>query len=205
MSSYGKKAKSAWDDNTQAPSGMVGNPFAGARMPQGFGQTINKAGGDISDEWGRTRRDPTNAGYIAASVLLPGVAPLVAAGAGARGVDRAGGMAEIEHDWNRQLSPRYAKNYRQDRRRARNDANTAARMQRQDNYFSGLAGGGAGVSSEIEAYNSVIAQFAAQQQALKQQNSQNTMQSLGSVMQLLAMLYGGGGGGGMPPAAGGGF
>lgn len=159
---------------------------------QGTNAAVGKAFGDVGGEWERVKADPwKTARYAGLATLYPVLGPGVAAAGVAKEVDNAGGMAEIEHHWNTQLSPRYAKNYRQDRRQARSDAETAARMQRQDNYFSGLAGGGAGLSAEIEAYNQIIAQFAAQQQQLKMQNSQNTQQSLGALFQLLAMLGGG--------------
>lgn len=100
----------------------------------------------------------------------------------------ARGATGLWHHGNMQLNPQYAGNFRRDQRQADQAGQQAALEQRQGMTHGGIGGGGAQVSAEIQRYNQVLQQFAAQQQALRSQGMQGDME----MIRMIAMLMGGG-------------
>jgi hypothetical protein len=68
---------------------------------------------------------------------------------------------------------------------------------RQQSIASGTGGGGVQTSADTQAYNSVMAQYAALRQALEMQRLQQQMQMYGTIAQVAGSFYNPGGAGAM--------
>jgi hypothetical protein len=94
-------------------------------------------------------------------------------------------LGEDRHNWNKQLDPRYAENERDKERAADRQGQQAVLEQRQGMAHGGLGGGGGQANAEIQRYNQILSEYAAQQQQFKQQGLQGDMQMIALLMKLL--------------------
>lgn len=204
MSSFKKANKQggkAWGQ-IQGAAHDSGDMLQGSPNMGSFGgNAFGKAFDDIGAEFGRASKDPWKTASLAlAHPYVAGAAGTMVPGAGllfpfamARTLQNyreSGGGTGIWHKWNRQLDPTYAKNYREDKADARREAEQAALAQRQSMMQGGIGGGGAGANAEIDRYNQILAQFAAQQQQLRSTGMQGDIETIAMLMRLI----GGGGG-----------
>ncbi len=186
MSGFNKakgQGQKAWGQ-VQGQAHAGGDMLQGLRMGGGNG-LMNKMGmggyqkvfGDIGAEGQRTvddfRENPLEAARQRQAW---------------RYIGGGGSLSEDRHRWNMQTNSRYAENERDKERAADQRGQQATLEQRQQMMHGGIGGGGAQYGAEIQRYNQILAEYAAQQQAFKSQGLQQDLQML----QLLAQLFGGG-------------
>lgn len=198
MSSFKKANKQggkAWGQ-IQGQAHGAGDMLQGMRMGGGsfggFGSSIGKGYGDFMNEMQRAYENPEKTAKVVGGVAL---APVTGGASLLPAYRDAGGGTGIWHSWNNQLNPAYAKNYREDKADARREAEQAALAQRQSMMHGGIGGGGAGANAEIDRYNQILAQFAAQQQQLRSMGLQGDISSIAMIMELIGKYYTGGAGG----------
>lgn len=95
------------------------------------------------------------------------------------------GAGNMWHHGNMQFNPQYAQNFREDKAAANRQGEQQAMLQRQAMLHGGTGGGGAGVNAEIQRYNQVLQQFAAQQQQLRSTGMQGDIEMIALLMKLL--------------------
>ena len=185
LSDGAKKGKKAWDDNTQAPSSSVGNPFAGTHgvsMRSIFGGhkmtplAANQAyGSNLTDNYTAARN-----GY-ARSSFGQGTDAYFGLWKGTPGYDFIAKLTgyQDKQDLEKADKKRHAE---------QKEAKLQGDLARQQALASGAGGGGAQAGAEASAYGNVMSNFAQQQEAIRQQKQQQDMQNL----MLLFRLFAGG-------------